>query len=65
MSPTAKKNGGEMRAKDIVDEKGGARRVKSRGKGRCGVKRKPPAIFAAAIELSSFVSSFFLPDFSN
>lgn len=63
----AKKNGGERCAKDIVGGRGGlgARRVKSRGKGRCEVKREPPAIFAAAVELSSFVSSFFLPDFSN
>lgn len=56
-----------MRAKDTVDrgEGLGARRVKSRGKGRCRVKREPPAIFAAAVELSSFTSSFFPPDFSN
>lgn len=61
MSLTAKGNGGEMRAKDTVDRRGGvgARRVKSRGKGRCRVKREPPAIFPAAVELSSFVSSFF------
>lgn len=64
MSPTAKKNRGEIRAKDRREGLS-ARRAKSHGKGRRGVKREPPAIFAAAVELSSFVSSFFLPDFSN
>ena len=55
-----KKNGGEIRAKDIVDREGlGRRRVKSHGKSRCRVKRLPPAIFTAAVELSSFISSFF------
>lgn len=63
-----KKNGGEIRAKDIVDREGlGARRVKSHGKRRCDVKSNESLRQFLQRWSSSRVSLvlFFLPDFSN
>jgi hypothetical protein len=52
--------------KDLMDRRAElrARRIKSRGKELCGLKREPPAIFPMVIGLPSFMSSF-LSDFSN
>jgi len=66
MTPAMKKKG--ERAKDNVGGKGGLgarREEKSWKKELPGVKRKPPAIFPAPVELSSFEFFFFFPDFSN
>lgn len=60
-----KRKGGRdsIHAEDMEDRKGGLNTrtvegVKNHEEGRYEIRRKPPAIFPTAVELSSFVSFF-------